>query len=97
MARYLGSDLASIQVAAGNQKDAADFLPVASEVESHFYPKALEKAGVESLSEAFAFIRLHQGTASSESEVTFDLRDELFADPGYVKKFGQLTSVKAAN
>eukprot|EP00435_Cladocopium_sp_Y103_P019884 s840_g4.t2 len=81
---YLASncEVASVHVAAGNQKDAADFLPVASEVELHFYPKAVKEAGVESLSEALVFILLGE-TKETCTECTLDLRDSLFADQSY--------------
>lgn len=84
-------DVESIHVAAGNQKDAADFLPVASEVEFYFYPKALKEAGVESLSEALVFVRLSQAKETERIECTLDLRGSLFADKTYVQNFGQLT------
>lgn len=84
-------DVESIHVAAGNQKDAADFLPVASEVEFYFYPKALKEAGVESLSEALVFVRLSQAKETERIECTLDLRGSHFADKTYVQNFGQLT------
>ena len=83
--RYLAQP-ASIRVAAGNQKDAADFIPVANEVEFYFYPKALKETGVESLAEALVFIQL------GSNKCTLDLRDELFADQSYLQNFGQLTA-----
>ena len=92
--RYLAPnncEVESIRVAAGNQKDAADFLPVASEVEFYFYPKALKEAGVESLSEALVFVRLSEAKETQRIECTLDLRGSLFADKNYVQNFGQLT------
>lgn len=75
-------------MAAGNKTSASDFLPVASEVESKFYPKALEEVGVVSLSEALVFI------GRGRTERSFELRDELFQDEAYLKGFGALTRRK---
>ena len=85
--RYLKSesDSESIHVVAGNKTLAGDFLPVASQVEFKFYPKALEDVGVVTLSETLVFIRI------GGEERSFELLDELFADVAYLKAFGELT------
>lgn len=87
--RYLQNETAAVYVAAGNEKNATDFIPAASEVEAYFYPKALKENGVETLAETLVFIRSRSG--KQEAECSLDLREELFADQSFLQEFGKLT------
>lgn len=86
--RYLQNETAAVYVAAGNEKNATDFIPAASEVEAYFYPKALKENGVETLAEALVFI---SRSGKQEAECNLDLREELFADQSFLQEFGKLT------
>ncbi|CAK9116810.1 unnamed protein product [Durusdinium trenchii] len=83
-----------LRVAAGNEREAEEFLPVASEVESYFYPKALDEVGVKTLAEALVFLRCDGDSLGRDGGASLELREELFADEDYLRQFGRQTQLK---